>query len=646
MRTKQHIRFSALSYFQLVLLVTLFFFTPLLQAQPNTGIDENQQIKTRIDSLLKFSWSLAREKPLEGLSLLAQIEELHTRQDTAYKEDVVFYYYGIFYKNLNRFDESEAHFNKYEAYHEKRGHKSRVAAVNMAKANLFSDKGDLTRSMESASRALKLTEELQDTTAMIRAGSKLGFLLSEVGSYDEALSYHRLSLKLSKEIGDAREENIAYSNLAIVFEKQNMLDSALAAYTKAYHVGKTLPDAYGRVLDSHNMANILSKMNQNEASLPYTRECMSLADSIDIPSLRVLSRLIFAQIKLQMEDEDTAIIILDSLITEINHDIGLKDRMELHGLSATAHAQKGDFEAAFNHHQTFKTLSDSLISLESRNKINELEIQYESEKKQQKIAFLDLENQTSKALIKQKDRTILIGGIGLFLVTLFSIGLYILIRKYLRQQKELSKALHDKDLLLREIHHRVKNNLQIVSSLLSLQGRSIDDASALNAINAGKSRVRSMALIHQSLYQRENLTGVNVQEYMRKLCTELFHTYNVDESKVTLNMGVEQIELDVDTLVPLGLIVNELITNSLKYAFPEGKEGKLSVKLALSQDVLLLEVSDNGVGYNEADVRENSFGRKLIGSLVKQLEGVLNTDSAQGTRVRLEVHKFKSSKRL
>ena len=130
------------------------------------------------------------------------------------------------------------------------------------------------------------------------------------------------------------------------------------------------------------------------------------------------------------------------------------------------------------------------------------------------------------------------------------------------------EALKEKDFLLREIHHRVKNNLQVISSLLSLQARQIGDKNIQKAINEGRSRVRSMALIHQNLYQNENLTGVSVERYLSNLLSELFDTYKVDSDKITLHFNIQDIDLDVDTMVPFGLILNELISNCLKHAFP------------------------------------------------------------------------------
>ncbi|MCA1751480.1 MAG: tetratricopeptide repeat protein, partial [Flavobacteriales bacterium] len=469
-------------------------------AEQPSAVEIDPQGKAEIDSLLDASWALARVKPNESLAMLGRIEDIQAAIDTAYKADVVDYYYGVFYKNLSRYRESEASFNRYEAYHKNKEHLSRVAAVNMVKANLYSDMGDVARSMESVAYALQLYESLEDTLGIIVTGSKLGFLLAEAGRTEEAKNYHRRSQRLAQRIDNFAEEGIAYTNLALVYEKEGVNDSALTYHTLAYLIAERHDDAYSKSLNRHNMANILTMMNRPREALPYAEACMAVSESLDLPTHRVAAMSLLANVWLELGETEKAVVLLDSAVHGPYEDLGLRDRIELYAVRAKAYRQQEDYKAAYENFTTYKSLSDSLLNLESRSRLNELEIAYENDKQKQLISFLDLENQASKALISQKDRTILVGGIGLVLLLAFSAGLYLLQRKYLRQKAVLAKALDDKDLLLREIHHRVKNNLQVVSSLLSLQGRSLDDATAREAVIAGKSRVRSMALIHQDLY--------------------------------------------------------------------------------------------------------------------------------------------------
>ena len=264
----------------------------------------------------------------------------------------------------------------------------------------------------------------------------------------------------------------------------------------------------------------------------------------------------------------------------------------------------------------------------------------------------NFETEKEKALLKQaheKDQEILserlgkykLGGImGLFIIAIGGLALWQLKKKNNRiasQNQVISKSLTEKDILLREIHHRVKNNLQLVSSLLTLQGQSIDDKTARLAITEGKNRVRSMALIHQNLYNKENLTNISVKEYLEKLTQELFYTYKIDADKIKLKLDIQDLDLDIDTLVPLGLIINELITNCLKYAFPDNREGLLEVKLYKKEQQLVLNVNDNGVGYDQNHTRSSSFGSTLISALTEQLEGKLDIESGNGTNAAITI---------
>lgn len=206
------------------------------------------------------------------------------------------------------------------------------------------------------------------------------------------------------------------------------------------------------------------------------------------------------------------------------------------------------------------------------------------------------------------------------------------------QKDVIEKQNQKNELLLKEIHHRVKNNLQTISSLLNLQSAHIEDDSVKEVVQAGQHRVKSMALIHQKLYQRENLAGIEMQDYLQTLGDSLFDTFGVDREWITFEVQMPEVELDVDTAVPIGLIVNELITNSLKYAFPSGRAGVITVSLNRKEDnKLSLLVKDNGIGKQDDEGASSgtSFGSRLIHLLSLQLNGKLSADYAKGTAVQL-----------
>ena len=202
-------------------------------------------------------------------------------------------------------------------------------------------------------------------------------------------------------------------------------------------------------------------------------------------------------------------------------------------------------------------------------------------------------------------------------------------------QKELIEIrIKQNETLLKEIHHRVKNNLQTISSLLYLQSVSIKDKEIKNSLTSTRLRVESMALIHKMLYQRENLGAIGMKAYISTLFKSLHDVYNFNSSRVKLNIDMEEFEVDVDRAIPLGLIINELVTNAFKYAFPNKKKGEISIEMKKDKSgTTIINLSDNGIGnYNTTG---NSFGTQLISLLTKQIEGEIESGNDNGHWIRI-----------
>ncbi|MFP4642591.1 MAG: histidine kinase dimerization/phosphoacceptor domain -containing protein, partial [Dehalococcoidia bacterium] len=208
-----------------------------------------------------------------------------------------------------------------------------------------------------------------------------------------------------------------------------------------------------------------------------------------------------------------------------------------------------------------------------------------------------------------------------------------------RAEEQIQKDLTEKETLLREIHHRVKNNLQIVSSLLRRQGRQIQDATLKEMLKESENRVLSMSIIHEKLYRSESMAAINFNEFARSLSQGLLKSYGI--ANVALKTDIEDIQLPIDTAIPCGLIVNELVSNSLKYAFPEGQGGEIEIGLhQMGDSEVELLVRDNGVGLPEdIDIRNTeSLGMHLVTLLgEKQLDGKVELDRSQGAEFRIRV---------
>jgi two-component sensor histidine kinase len=214
------------------------------------------------------------------------------------------------------------------------------------------------------------------------------------------------------------------------------------------------------------------------------------------------------------------------------------------------------------------------------------------------------------------------------------------LRKYAENEEReraleaIKVALREKELFLREAHHRIKNNLQIITSLLSLQASYISDPLILEMFTDSQDRVRSMALIHESLSQSGDLGEIDFTAYVRELASQLVHIYNDESARITLQLRLDDLVLDVNKATPCGLILNELLSNALKHAFPAGRSGEIHVDLRVdAARQVTLVVSDTGVGLPiELDVlNAETLGLQLISTLTEQLAGTLTLDRSQGT---------------
>jgi two-component sensor histidine kinase len=204
-----------------------------------------------------------------------------------------------------------------------------------------------------------------------------------------------------------------------------------------------------------------------------------------------------------------------------------------------------------------------------------------------------------------------------------------------RTEDLVRRSLRDKEILLQEVHHRVKNNLQVVSSMLNLQAAHAPDTATKSALQEAVSRIRSMALVHEKLYRSDDLGGINFADYAGTLASQIFRTLAPPDGRVALRTDVTPIPLTVARAVPLALILNELVSNALKHAFPDERKGVVEVRLARNGDVASLEVADDGVGFAGpfSQVARSSLGLTLVDALARQLQAEVVVTGPPGTRV-------------
>ncbi len=206
-------------------------------------------------------------------------------------------------------------------------------------------------------------------------------------------------------------------------------------------------------------------------------------------------------------------------------------------------------------------------------------------------------------------------------------------------EARLKASLAEKDVLLKEVHHRVKNNMQIISSLLNLQLKKITDTRTRAELNATRNRIRSMGLIHARLYQSQDLTRINFAEYIEEFSRQLASLYDLDPKRIRMALDIDAVFLEVDVAIPCGMIVNELLTNALKYAFPGERTGEVAVRLRADGERMVLSVADDGVGMPpDIDLdRVETLGLQLVRGLAQQIGGTVTIDRNGGTRVQIRI---------
>lgn len=548
-------------------------------------------------------------------------------------------------------------------------------------AGYYEDKEQLDSAIYYASMAAEIDSIHQDSSSIPFTYYDLGNFHVSNYNYKSGISKILFGLDYLRGEKDIYKRNTIELGLSNIYFRIGNIVKAKQLASKVYESAKANKQQINLTLALYNLGNCSAYVGQYEQALHY----YELSDSVNQSKSKNIWRSINAKtsiieqklnLGLTINDEDVSIInsiditessnILKNKIEFINlrmanytasqfdaeysrlyKESGADNNL---GLQQSLSKIKKEYLIKNERYAEALTITDEIdkkrkkITLANNEYIiQDLEAKHQKKQQQLQINYLDEQNISKEQKVKEQKIKIIIGSIALGLISLLSFFLFRLYRQVRSQKETITKALLEKDLLLREIHHRVKNNLQLVSSLLTLQGRSINDATALQAINEGKSRVRSMALIHQDLYNKENITGISVKEYIEKLTQELFDTYLIDKSKISLQTNIEDIELDVDTLVPLGLIINELITNSLKYAWPTSDQGLLFIGIKNTPNKIELTVKDDGVGYDPKSIREDSFGATLISALTIQLDADYEVIIGNGTHITITMDPSKQN---
>lgn len=501
--------------------------------------------------------------------------------------------------------------------------------------------------LQADSLALKLNKE--NIHAYIL--EYLGNLYAQMRQFEEAAEKFATSRAffLKKEMwGNALAST---DNLARMYSLMGKYEESIQLLNEARGYAIQLNDKKKLAMNYLITADAYSDWEKYQDAQPYFKKAIYMFDSLKLPHQQVQGMNSYAKALLSLgEFQKSVDISLEQ--QKIAESIGIR-RNVMSAYFNLWHAldSLGNQDEAYKCVQKYWWLKDSITRSNFNSEVAGLQNNLESKLKEAQIEKLELESKLATANAERSEtfnKWLMIGGALVLVAALILLFLLRNIRKarneIATQNQQLQKSDHEKAVLLKELHHRVKNNLQIVSSLLNMQGESVKDEKALEAFKEGQNRVDAMAMIHKHLYSTDELTSVEISGYLERLVMSLAFSYGYNKSNFQLESQITEQPIDVDVAIPIGLIVNELASNAFKHAFT--KEGKCRMKLELKveDDQLTLLLEDNGKGLPDDFSLDGlqSFGLELVHTLVNQLKGQVSFQNQDGAHFFITLHPSKA----
>ncbi len=515
--------------------------------------------------------------------------------------------------------------------------------------------GDNAGGLQYAMASLEAVESTKDRFFEPQACARMALNYKQLNDVSAAEVWYGRALHTALEQGDIEVLYLVLENTA-TYQLNLGLDSSMPHLLQ--HLLKTKPPSTLKEIQLANMAlgNCYVVLGDYTVAQRYYLAAFKLDEQVSamkggMKSAYVLERL--GEISRRLKEYSISKAYLLALLSPAYAKV--ISQHELYRTYENLHrvdSALGNFPSAYHYLTLAKRLSEKIFTEAQTKQMIDLNVKYQTLEREKLLQASEAKRQ----LEAQKDantRKLFYGGFALLglLITMIYIRYYNNKRKnrQLREQKkeidtqnEILHELNDKqtvlleekEWLLREIHHRVKNNLQIIASLLSAQSEFLSDRTALRVMADSQHRVKAMSIIHQKLYNSQNLSTIDMAEYIGDLVLYLRDSYDL-QRRVIFNLDIAKIRLDVSKAVPVGLVLNEAITNAFKYAFADGDDARISIRLTTAQNMITLEISDNGRGLPEgiASPESNSFGMILMKGMAEDLEGSFSISSGPGTTV-------------
>ncbi len=494
--------------------------------------------------------------------------------------------------------------------------------------------------MQLYTETIRLARSINDTLRWISPYKGLSSLFAKMGLNDKCINFCKEGLALAIAFNHPSSIAALSNNMAIGYYQKKEFDQCIVLLKDALKVNQNEGLTEATIRNLSNIGDVYKEIGKLDSSSFYVEKAVQLLPKIQVPRTSIYTLISLADLRILQKKYTEAIKYAEEAI-----DLGKE--ADLEGISAgayknlyEAHKAIGNEKLALEAFENYWRIQEKFLEAERNKTISSIEQEFQSFKKDTEIEILKKDQTLSKTQRNSAiGAAVLLGLLSLLYFNRFRLKkkseaeLQAKNTEIAKQSKVIQTSLTEKETLLREIHHRVKNNLQIISSLLNIQSDSIEDPGVLSSIKEGQSRVQAMSLIHQNLYQSEHINQVDIENYLKELVSYLSNMFAGPQQDISIEVQAEKLQFDIDTAIPLGLIVNELVSNAYKYAFSENKKGSIEISIKPLNDTdYELHVKDNGRGLPDdfEPSKTKSLGLKLVKILSKQLRGNLRSVSDKG----------------
>ncbi len=577
----------------------LIFANQALSLTNTTKLNWKKGIANANNTLGQLNWKLGNYREALNNYVIAQklFKEINNKKGIAYTYNNI----ALIYDEQGKYAEALKNYYTALAIMEEIKYKPGIAMATSNIGNSYYTLGNDSAAFKNQYDALRLKTELNDKFGIALAHNNIGLIFDRRGNYTEALKHYFLALKLFKELNDQYHISMMTGNIGVVSYRQKKYTEAFQMYSNSLSIKEKIGDKEGAIFAITGLGEVCIELKKYKEAKLYLEKALQLSLAIGVGD--------------DIRDSYKNLAIIDEAL--------------------------GNYKSALKNNQLYMSFKDSLINKQTIEQSTEAAMQYNFDKKEATTKF-----EHDKEIVKLEAENNLQRQQRIFLILFIIVVLVLLIfvkRAYDNKKKIaefMSSESHRKEVLLQEVHHRINNNLQIISSLLTLQANSAENEKLTEYLKQSQNRIQSLSVLHELLYQNDSPLQIKMDEYLNKVLDFHRDILNNSSVKVDLKILINQVVFPTKLAVPLALIVNELVTNSIKYAFKNLQTGSIIISLSAitnQKNAWLLTVSDTGKGLPEdANFRKDSLGLRLVTIMTKQIKGTLAKSNTPGATFEIQ----------